>query len=357
MSASEQALLHLTNGDSAAESLRGSGIPGRVVALRDMLHDGPALPLSGAAWRERRADFLLGAFGVPRDTVLASYEAEDEALASVAARREAVLWFDHELLDQLQLARALHHLATSPGRSSGSASPAQPTESATRPGGAPGATGTAVSLVCIDRHPGIEPFIGLGQLQPAQLAALFPARVPLAPAQLMRGARLWDAYTSDDPVGLERLLAGGMELAYLAPALRRFLEEYPSSDRGLPRTEALALNALAAGVRTTHELFRAVQARERWLFMGDSSFGLRLRSIAAGPHPLVRVSAALQGDAGLPPGEVQLTDAGRAVLSGAADAIVLNGFDRWLGGVHLRAAPGEDVAWRWDGGAGQLVRR
>jgi hypothetical protein len=46
-----------------------------------------------------------------------------------------------------------------------------------------------------------------------------------------------------------------------------------------------------------------------------------------------------------------LTDAGRAVLEGAEDAVELLGIDRWLGGTHLE--PGN--VWRWDAEAGRVV--
>ena len=40
------------------------------------------------------------------------------------------------------------------------------------------------------------------------------------------------------------------------------------------------------------------------------------------------------------------------MLAGRADRVALNGFDRWLGGTHLRAADG---LWRWDAERGVLV--
>ena len=40
------------------------------------------------------------------------------------------------------------------------------------------------------------------------------------------------------------------------------------------------------------------------------------------------------------------------MLAGRADRVALNGFDRWLGGLHLRA---EDGLWRWDAERGGLV--
>ncbi len=89
--------------------------------------------------------------------------------------------------------------------------------------------------------------------------------------------------------------------------------------------------------------------------MGDSSFWHRVRTLAAGALPLVRIEAGDAPGSHPPPGSIEITDAGRAVLSGSADAVALNGFDRWLGGVHLQAPPGGDVAWRY--GDGRIVSR
>jgi hypothetical protein len=48
-----------------------------------------------------------------------------------------------------------------------------------------------------------------------------------------------------------------------------------------------------------------------------------------------------------------ITEAGAAVISGAADQIELNGIDYWLGGVHLQTPAN---IWRWDETTEQLVR-
>jgi hypothetical protein len=50
--------------------------------------------------------------------------------------------------------------------------------------------------------------------------------------------------------------------------------------------------------------------------------------------------------------ELELTDAGRAVLAGEADRAALLPLDRWVGGIHLT---GPDPAWRWDPRAGRAV--
>ena len=51
--------------------------------------------------------------------------------------------------------------------------------------------------------------------------------------------------------------------------------------------------------------------------------------------------------------DLTLTAAGRAVLSGTADAVALRGIDRWLGGVRLSGRHG---VWRWEPGTGVLRR-
>ena len=63
----------------------------------------------------------------------------------------------------------------------------------------------------------------------------------------------------------------------------------------------------------------------------------------AEPRPLLRLTE------GQPRwfdgGAAALTDDGRDVLAGRADAVRLHGVDVWLGGVRL---DGHEVAWRWD---------
>ncbi len=335
MPSSSNRILHVTHGDSAAASLRASGVGGDVLSLRDPLIDGPAPALAGPAWREERSRFLAEACGVPYDEALRSYETEDATLSGAGAYQEVVLWFDHELMDQLHLARALTRLADVPDGTS-------PEE--------------RVSLICVGHHPTLGRFIGLGQLDAAQLADLFPSRHALSAEAWAAGRQAWEAYTSPKPAALERLVEeDAPDPPFLAPALRRHLEEYPAKRNGLPGTERRALEALRGGPLTGWELFLAVQERERWLFMGDSSFARRLRELAAGAQPLVRIGRGSRKGSALPAGAIHLTDAGRAVLDGAEDAVALNGFDRWLGGVHLVAAPGQALPWRWDADGGRLA--
>ena len=130
-------------------------------------------------------------------------------------------------------------------------------------------------------------------------------------------------------------------LPFVAPALRRLLEELPGAHDGLARTERQLLAAIAAGARTREQAFIGAAASEEAPFLGDATAFERLEELAAGPQPLVSRN-----------GELALTAAGADVLAGRADRVALIGFDRWLGGMHLR---GEDALWRWDAERNVLV--
>jgi hypothetical protein len=94
--------------------------------------------------------------------------------------------------------------------------------------------------------------------------------------------------------------------------------------------------------------------------MGDTTLWVHLRRLGEQPTPLLARS---DGGRFLLPHEapspdqfatqrLTLTDAGRAVLAGQEDQLVLNGIDRWLGGVRLKT-PGP--LWRWDAQVQRLV--
>ena len=104
------------------------------------------------------------------------------------------------------------------------------------------------------------------------------------------------------------------------------------------------------------ELFGAEKECEERVFMGDWTVWHRLRELASGDAALITLDGVAWDGPDLRGGLVSITDLGREVLAGRADAVRLRGFDRWLGGVHLVAALGGDVAWRYDARVGRLVR-
>jgi hypothetical protein len=348
-------VLHITNGDSAADTLRVV-LAAPVLVVADVLHEGPCPRVNGDAWHDVRAQFLTG-YGADREQTRTGFAASDRAIADALAREERiVLWFEHDLFDQLLLIRVLDLIVRLIPDTTGETAPA---ETVTAVVSGFSRTWPRVSLICIDRFPGVDRFIGLGQLVASQLSTLVGTGVDVDRKHYAIASSAWNAFRSPDPRELfaltERLRAdaeAARRLPFLRDALLRFLAEYPSTVNGLSRTELLALETLAGRTTTAGELFRATQERERCPFLGDLPFFETLRALATGRVPLVTLTPGAAAD---DPGaqRLALTDAGRLVVEGRADRIALDGIDCWRGGVHLA---GEDrCPWRWDARTETLV--
>ena len=303
-------MLHITNGDSTRIGLEQSGLPGIFQPWRDVLYDGPAPSrLPPDEFRRIRSEYLGSgrAFGGVEE-IERGYAQEDAAVIGWDTYDEMVLWFEHDLYDQLLLIRLLSFLPPDVGRK--------------------------VSLVCSDTY--------LGPLKPEAFPSLFQRRRPVSPQQVALGARAWHAFGADtpDPI-LEVLESDTSALPYLGAALHRFVEEYPSERDGLSRSERQLLQAVEQGAATGSDAFVACSRVEEAIFMGDLTFWGIAGRLATGPSPLITIGASMRDS-------VAVTDAGRDVLAGRADYIALSGIDRWLGGVHL--TPEQVWRRRSDGG-------
>jgi hypothetical protein len=315
-------MLHITNGDSVVGTFRQVRFPGVYLAWRDVLHDGPAPQTATLSeLSDVRAQALAGFGAGSYEDIRAGFAARDQALENFRKHEEVVLWFEHDLFDQLQLIQLLDWFAEQEmGK-------------------------TRLSLIQVDSFPGVKPFYGLGQLSGTQLARLFPTRIAVNAAHCNLAHDAWQAFRSSDPTGLQEFSRrNSPALPFLAAALRRFLEEYPSTGDGLSRTERQVLAAAAAGKRKKTEIYSESRKREDvpW---GDGSVYLRAEWLASGANPAL---AKLNKD------EYAITTAGQQLVEGKADWIALQGgIDRWLGGVHLT---GKQPQWRWDGQTKTLVR-
>lgn len=300
-------MLHITNGSSV--SLAATGLGGEVVCWVDVLQEGPVpAGLELAELTRLRIAFLTALW----PEYPATLDQRDAALQRFAEHDEVVLWFEHDLYDQLQLIQILDWFQ---GRDIAS---------------------TLLSLICIGEFAGVEPFHGLGQLTGEQLATLWPRRHPVTAAEFAVAAAAWRAFRSRDPMEIEQLLRRDTSaLPFLQAALVRHLQEFPSVENGLSRIQKQILELVDGGTRTFHALFAAKAQREECVFLGDATFLLHLSSLAQCRHPLLEESG----------GEYRLTQTGRDVLAARADHIRLNGTNRWLGGVHLH---GSEALWRWD---------
>jgi hypothetical protein len=245
-------------------------------------------------------------------------QAEHRLDTAARTYQRVVLWFEHDCHDQAILARCLSRLADNPLPAS-------------------------LELICIDRHPSIPRFIGLGQLAPEALAGLWPQRVPVTPAQIALGQAIWAALRRPDPSDLAAIAATGTPaLPLAAPALRRHLQELPGTGDGLSLTERLILGILAEAPMQIGRMFAAfMQDREPLPFLGDLGFLLTVERMARPQSAILTIES---GDKPFPR-LASITDIGRQVLAGHLDYLSLPIADRWVGNVRITA---NQPAWRFD---------
>jgi hypothetical protein len=318
--------LHITNGDCAAQRLR-EFLSDPVITVADVLHDGPARAVDDERWYEQRARFLADA-PAEAASIRDGLAACDRLVDRAADHQEVVLWFEHDLFDQLNLIRTLDRLAR--------------------------VEGARVRLICIDRFPGVDRFIGLGQLDARQLSTLTGTKAPVTADQYALASQAWAAFRASNPLALFQLAsARPAALPFLADALFRLLAEYPSTRNGLSATAQRALETLAAGPIDAGALFQRTQAAEERPFLGDWSFFDLLRRMATARVPLLSIEPEPAGR-DLRGHLVSQTDAGRRVVNAHADAVHLNGIDEWRGGVHLQGSTSSP--WRWDFARNALER-
>lgn len=314
-------IVHLTNGDHTADTLSLADLPGEIRVWADALDQGPSLPVADAEHYKLRTDYWAARGGGP------SVAEFDRALDEAAGAEELILWYEHDLFDQLALCRILSRLSRR---------------------GLP----ATLTIVSIDRHPDVPNFLGLGQLKPEQLAELWPRRAPLSRDAIDEAITTWIAITAADPRALPFLTRRVKALPFLAGAIERHLEEYPDPQSGLSRTERQLLAAVARGVGNGPELMATVQAIDPRYPITDSLLVETLRTFA-------KVGFVEGVPPSTSPGVFKelaatITPLGRQALAGAIDRVHEVGIDTWRGGVHLT---GRGPVWRWDSAARKLLER
>src|ERR1044071_7080191 len=130
-----ESIVHVCNGDSTADTLSLADLPGEIRVWADALDQGPVLPVGDAEHYK-----LRGEYWATRGSATASDNAQrladwDKGVDEAASAEELILWFEHDLFDQLALVRLLARLVRR---------------------GLP----QQLTIVSIDRHPEVPNFVG-----------------------------------------------------------------------------------------------------------------------------------------------------------------------------------------------------
>lgn len=296
---------HWRCGNDIAHSLQLAGFKGRFQMLSDPLCMGPVRDLPTDDYQALRAAFISQAFALDQNEATRRLADEYLQLEALAHAEHSVLWCEADAYDQLFLIRALAGLERVPKK---------------------------LELIEVDRIPGVQRFIGIGQLAPDLLACLWPQRRLIDEQAVQLAKQAWAAYCDSAPIKWAQLAHGTHPaLPFLAPALLRQLQELPGARDGLSLTERLTLSYLAeAGPKPAGRVFAELMAkREPLPFLGDMMFYALLRPLIDGAEPLLTET----------PAGLALTELGRAVLDGQAYWLEHASHERWVGGT--RVTPGQ----------------
>jgi len=367
--------LHIRCGSDLQKSLPVAGLAGDFLEISNPFPQGrvpPSEPLE--KFVEIRRQFIVDHYA-PHIPQLKPEQAGDDFRREEQRLRQLpgdyqriVLWFEHDAFDQLCFAYIAQHLSRA------------------------NLDGIVLELVQVENYPGIDRFIGLGQLstQPQNLALLWQQRRPLTARDINIGCRIWQAFTGPNPSELWALTQEkNSPLPLMQSALFRMLQELPWKTDGLSLTQRLTLQLVqreqnrekeqeqkqdqgSIGGVGRRRLFCFLTAEtEPQPFLGDLMFFSVLDELCQAREPaLVLLEGEVeQSDVkkkGVESNDVKqdevkkrevnkryrLTSVGRRLLAREINWRDCGPQKRWLGGVEVF---GLGESWCWDEGLGRVV--
>ena len=255
-------MIHIANGDIVGSKL--GNLPDEVLVWREMYDMGPLAQVSSKEeWIERRALFFENKLAIPRSLFIKNCEEQDRYLDGLNRDREIVLWFEHDRFDQTMFMYLLNELTKKEF--------------------------TNISMVTIDRYPGIEHFHGLGQLTSQQLEELFyKMKQPISADQFDEAITGWKAYTSPNPIDIEKWLTTSKgKLPFLKQVLKSNLSYFPSCQTGLNDVEVLVLNFLYENPSSFWELFQYISEKRPEDGLSDFHLASIINELVVEKKPLI----------------------------------------------------------------------
>ena len=308
-------VLNITNGDCAVAVMRQAGVKGDILPWRDVLHEGPVPEnLSLDELAEVRARFIAERGWGEFEKVKKGFRQRDDVLRSFNDYDAVVLWFEHDLYDQLQILQILDWFAEQDLFS------------------------TRLSMICSETY--------LGPTTPEELIELKQYEKLVSDEQLQLARESWAAFRAPSPLGLQDLLQEDTSaLPFLDAVIRRLMEEFPDDETGLSRTAYQALKIIHAGESHAGKIFAQYQESEQRRFLGDSSFWVLLYEMLEATPPLLTLPENEQLTLPTTPQQqLSITPAGIEVLQAKRSWFDMHQLDRWIGGVHLTP----HNIWSWN---------
>lgn len=219
-------ILHILNGDATIPAFKSANLPGKVLVWREILSEGPAAALlpEQEFWQNRQA-YITDIYHESAEVYQQKVLQELPKLDAAGNFFEVVLWFDADLMCQvnlLYLLQRLYHL---------------------RP-----------KLTSLFTPPQSK---SIGLMTVNELQLLFEERQQLIDLQLKQAYALWQLYAGPDPLKLQQYLTDKIiQLPNLGKALWLHLQRFPGCTTGLNSPEIALLELVQQEVITKKELMQ-----------------------------------------------------------------------------------------------------
>ena len=306
-------ILLMTNGTHTVRRMEEAGIPGVKEEWLEILHESP-VPLTDdrAGLNRIRARHFEAIGWTSFEGAMSGFSRRERPLADPSKYRQLQLWFEHDLYDQLQLIQLLDFLSDQPEWRN------------------------KAKLVQFNQF--------LGRIPLSELTEGQSALRPVTAAQIQLAKQAWEAYRQPTPESLTGLLKrDSSALPCLRAAVYRICQEFPDVASGLGRTERQILTVLDHRECSPNELFRDCQAAEEAPFMGDGGFFLIVERLTRGTQSLItlpdsaqiRLPSRSRDSEAFHRQRLQLSEAGKRTLAGAADRLRDLPDPYWIGGCRI----------------------
>ncbi|MBN8196710.1 DUF1835 domain-containing protein [Thalassospira povalilytica] len=309
--------LHLRCGSDIRNGLGIAGFVGDFLEFADPFCQGPVPDLPLDEFISVRADFIASGYHITPKDALARSKREYAALNRLDQYDHVVLWFEHDGYDQLILAFLMDFIAT-----------AQPA--------------TRIELISVGAIPGVERFIGLGQLSPELLIWCWENhRVSVTDAMLETGRTAWKAIRSATPEALEKFVQTATSaLPHLIPALERHIAELPDPQSGLGLTQKLVLQiARDHGPLPVGKIYaHLMRSYDPLPYLADLMFWSEIQTMMHCKSPLFTLSD--NPDQHWPTRILTITATGSDTLAGNQNFLDNFTTTRWVGGIEITPETG-----------------
>ncbi|MCC9165510.1 DUF1835 domain-containing protein [Pontibacter harenae] len=301
--------LHILNGDASLKAFKEASIPGHVMVWREVLSEGPAIDaLPEKEFWERRQKFISSAYSVPETDYKEKVLDELQKLETASSFFEVVLWFDRDMMCQINLLYILHRLHQK-----------------------------APNIVSICSPPAGQ---SIALKQKEELGQLFENRQQFNAESLAQAHQLWKLYAGPNPLQLQAFVQK-QELVFPAmqQALRLHFQRFTCCTNGLSSPQQLLLQLVCQGYDTEEKLMQQFWKEAPGYGYGDWQIQLLVSQL----QPTLIIQQA----------PFKLTTEGTAVLQQQSVYTAWLGTGMWLGGVMLKP----DTPWCFDAEEGILISR